>query len=135
MRKRIKEYANRKIKKDKWVADGVCRECGDDNTVKSNFCEKCYLIRVSAKRLGSGKYWKEIKNLLIKQNFKCPITGDNLTFDNMELDHITPSSKNGKQELSNVRWITMQANRAKWNFTDKELFDFCNKVINHLKKG
>ena len=132
MRNRIKEYEALKAQRKEWHLSGQCRQCGNKETIKSNFCEKCYLIRVSAKRLGSGKYWKELKLLLEKQNYKCSLTGDKLTFNNMELDHIIPSSKKGENELGNVRWITIQANKAKWNFTDKELFNFCNKIINNL---
>ena len=47
----------------------------------------------------------------------------------MELDHILPTSRKGKSELSNVRWVTKDANRFKQNLTDKELKILCNKIL------
>ena len=129
MRNRTKEYEARKMQRKIWHLSGQCRQCGDKEIVKSHFCEKCYLIRVSAKRLGSGKYWRELKELLENQKFKCALTGDKISFDNMELDHILPTTRKGKSELSNVRWVTKEANRLKQNLTDKELKILCNKIL------
>ena len=71
--------------------------------------------------------------LLEKQNFKCALTGDTISWDdNIELDHIIPSSKKGLSELSNVRWVSKDANRLKQNLSDTELLNICHKVINHL---
>ena len=70
MRNRTKEYEALKMQRKIWHLSGQCRQCGDKEIVKSHFCEKCYLIRVSAKRLGSGKYWRELKELLENQKIK-----------------------------------------------------------------
>lgn len=135
MRNREKEYEKRYAKKRQWLLDGKCRECGAEK-IKRNPCAYClkhYLIGVANGRLGSGKYWKDIMLLLEKQNFRCALTGDTISFDdNIELDHIIPSSKKGLSELNNVRWVTKEANRLKQNLSDTELLLICQKVINHL---
>ena len=121
-------------RKREWLKEGKCRECGDENPIKSNFCLKCYLIRVAAKRLGTGSYWKDLMNLMEKQNFTCALTGDKLKWGgDVELDHIIPKFRGGKDELNNVRWVTKDANRIKRSLMDSELFEICQKMLTFSK--
>ena len=122
-----------KLKKENyitWKKEGRCTQCGKETIKDKNVCEKHYLMSISHKRLGSGKYWKELKELIENQNFKCALTGDAISFeDNIELDHILPTSRKGTNELSNVCWVTKEANRLKQNLTNEELKILCNKII------
>ena len=121
---------NRKQKYKEWKEKGLCNQCGKETIKGKNQCEKHYLMQVSLDRLGSRKYWKELKELIEKQNYKCALTGDIISFnDNIELDHILPTSRKGTNELSNVRWVTKQANRLKQNLTDIELKELCKKIL------
>lgn len=45
---------------------------------------------------------------------------------------IIPTTRGGKNEISNVRWVTRKANRLKNNLTDKELKDICLKIVQNL---
>lgn len=132
MRDRSIEYQKTNQKRKLWLSNGLCRECGNNLTAKSNLCDKCYFIRISAKRLGTGKKWTLIKNLLLLQNSICALTGDCLTFDNMELDHIIPTSKGGPNDIGNVRWVTKEANRMKQDKSDNELIELCKKILTNL---
>lgn len=68
--------------------------------------------------------------MMIKQNNKCGLTGENISLDTeIELDHIIPTSKKGVNELSNLRWVTKDANRLKQNKTDSELKELCKKIL------
>ena len=92
-------------------------------------------MKISYARLGTSKYWKELKELIENQNFKCALTGDAISFeDNIELDHILPSYRGGSDELSNVQWVTKQANWFKRALTENELIELCEKIITTLKK-
>ena len=129
--KRRAEY--RKSKKLEWKEKSLCNQCGKETIKGKNQCEKHYLMQVSLDRLGSRKYWKELKELIEKQNYKCALTGDIISFnDNIELDHILPTSRKGTNELSNVRWVTKQANRLKNNLTDIELKELCKKILSTI---
>lgn len=119
----------KKINYDKWKAENKCIQCGSTTIADKNFCEICYFKRIAHKRLGSSKYHHNIKSLFEKQNGRCALTGDDISFHNMELDHIIPTSKNGGNEISNVRWVTKESNRLKQNLTDEELVVLCNKII------
>lgn len=126
--KRRAEY--RKKKKLEWKEKYLCNQCGKETIKGKNQCEKHYLMQVSTDRLGTSKYWKDLKMLIEKQGYKCSLTGDDISFEaDIDLDHIIPTTRNGKNELSNVRWVTRQANRLKNNLTDSELIELCLKII------
>ena len=126
--KRRADY--RKRRKLEWKEKGLCNQCGKETINGKNQCEKHYLMQVSTDRLGTSKYWKDLKMLIEKQYYKCSLTGDDISFEaDIDLDHIIPITRNGKNELSNVRWVTRQANRLKNNLTDGELREICLKII------
>ena len=128
--KRRSEY--RKKKKIEWKKNGLCNQCGKETISGKNQCEKHYLMQISIDRLGTSEYWKDLKELMAKQNFKCALTGNDISFESdIDLDHIIPTSRNGNNELSNVRWVTRQANRLKNNLTDDELKALCLKIIQY----
>jgi len=52
----------------------------------------------------------------------------------IELDHILPVYRGGKNELSNVQWVTKQANWFKRALTENELIELCEKIVLTLKK-
>lgn len=57
---------------------------------------------------------EELLVKLEKQNYVCPLTGEILILGiNASLDHITPSSKGGNDNLDNLRWVTKRANLEK----------------------
>lgn len=51
---------------------------------------------------------------------------------NIELDHILPRYRKGKDELSNVQWVTSRANWFKRAWTQEELLEICTKIVNTL---
>lgn len=119
------------IKKNyqEWKEQGLCCQCGKETIKGRNYCEKHYLMKISHTRLGTQSYWKELKLLIEKQGYKCALTGDVISFESgIELDHILPVTRGGSNDLSNVRWVTKEANRLKQNLTDIELKELCKKI-------
>jgi hypothetical protein len=124
----------RKENYNKWKEQGQCCQCGKDTVLNKNYCEKHYLQKISHTRLGTSKFWQELKLLIEKQNYKCALTGDAISFeDNIELDHILPIYRGGSNELSNVQWVTRRANWFKRACTQEELKNICEKISNTLK--
>ena len=71
-------------------------------------------------------------NLFISQNQICAITGDYIpSISKASLDRI--DSSRGYIE-GNVQWVTYQANVSKHTMTMEQLYEFCNKVINHANQ-
>lgn len=120
---------------NKWKEEGMCCQCGKETVGNKNYCEKHYLQKISHTRLGTSKFWQELKLLIEKQNYKCALTGDAISFeDNIELDHKLPTYRGGANDLSNVQWVTKEANWFKRALTENELLTLCEKILLTLKK-
>jgi len=123
----------RKDNYNKWKDENKCCQCGKDVLENKNYCEKHYLMKISHSRLGTSKYWKDLKVLLEQQKFKCALTGDDISFKlNIELDHIIPTFRGGVNELKNVQWTTKKANSFKRTCTQEELKEICIKIANTI---
>jgi hypothetical protein len=126
---------NRKKNYQEWKEKGLCCQCGKETLNNKNYCEKHYLMKISHARLGTQTYWKELKKLIEKQDYKCALTGDVISFDmNIELDHKLPKYRGGLNDLLNVQWVTKEANWFKRALTETELLILCEKIISTLKK-
>jgi 5-methylcytosine-specific restriction endonuclease McrA len=113
----------------------MCCQCGKETVGNKNYCEKHYLQKISHTRLGTSKFWQELKLLIERQNYKCALTGDAISFeDNIELDHKLPTYRGGANDLSNVQWVTKEANWFKRALTENELLTLCEKILLTLKK-
>lgn len=77
------------------------------------------LLNISAGQLAS--LWR-------KQRGLCGLTGERLTRDNAQVDHISPRSRGGTDDISNLRWVTKKVNYAKRELTDSEFLDLCRNV-------
>ena len=66
-------------------------------------------------------------------NLICYLSGTpiNILEDDYQLDHITPVSKGGTNELSNMAIACPQANQMKGGLTNEELFYWCQKILEH----
>ncbi len=122
-----KSWDYQKAKIDK----GICPHCKRTPLPDSKLCEEHYLKQKSAQHLGTTKYWKELKQLLENQDYKCPYTEEVLILGkNVSLDHMY-SKKNypeRSKDLDNLQWLSYQANLIKNSLSHQELIDFCIKV-------
>jgi hypothetical protein len=129
------------------------RTCGCSKTVlgKEN-------IRWKGGKYISGKHWYTIRSckhrssrtlefnitleyvedLLEKQNFKCAISGVELTFlfnrkqtPTASLDRIDNSKG---YVVGNVQWVHKIVNELKWDLTQQELVDWCHKISDFQRK-
>lgn len=128
--KRRNEY-KKKYRKN-WKELWLCYECWKAVLVNKNVCLKHYLKKISLIRLWTQSYDKQLKELMEKQNHKCALTWDDINWgDDIELDHIIPTSKWWSNTLDNIQWTTKKANRLKQDMTIKELKILCSKVLNN----
>lgn len=112
----------------------------------------------------SGTFWNHIKrgakvrnlefsitvedawNLLVKQDFKCALTGMELvlkrtnnryngtgTINNASLDRIDSSKGYTKD---NIQWLDKDVNRMKWHFSEKRFIEICEQTVEwRIKRG
>ena len=68
-----------------------------------------------------AKIWKAQRGL-------CALTGVRLTRE-AQVDHIVPQARGGSHGISNLRWVSAEANFAKRDLTDDEFFALCSSVV------
>lgn len=115
-------YANR----DK----NCCQSCHKPELITTLYCETCWLKDTARRLLGDRSFWADLKELFVKQNGLCALSGVPLRLgQNASLDHIIPSSKNGVDDISNYRWAHTKVNQLRGNLTDEEFYDLCVRVV------
>lgn len=113
--------------------------------LKTPDIRRAVLLRLSNTRL--RKVENRITNRSVKDNKKiydtvynnlltnpvCYLTGRKLDLMNdvWEFDHITPFSRGGSEDISNVGLTSYDANRAKHDKTVDEFLSLCEEVLTH----
>lgn len=73
----------------------------------------------------------DLMNLIKSQDYKCSLTGIELTPDTANLDHRLPRKHGGSDAVGNLQWILDDVNRMKGSLTQDEFIRLCGLVWNH----
>ena len=119
-------------------ATKVCYMCGQPKLPNATYCEKHFLTAAAGRvmRCGSTVNAIGLKKQLVKQNYKCPYTGELLILGvNASLDHIKPASRFPELigTLSNMEWVSKEVNRIKGAMTKEEFISFCHMISKKFK--
>ena len=100
---------------------------------------------IEERRLGPGRRrrrcrkdtvsFDEVLNLLRKQNYRCALSGRQLTPDSAALDHILPISRGGEHHIKNAQILHKDVNRAKGTLTNEEFLAMCREVVAWADSG
>jgi 5-methylcytosine-specific restriction endonuclease McrA len=72
---------------------------------------------------------KSLLKMLQDQQYRCALTGEELTPATASLDHKIPLSQGGTSDLDNLEIILLQVNAAKGSMTRDEFIALCRKVV------
>lgn len=139
---KIKEYNRKQYLKNRLKIIEKSKEWGRNNPEKVKArrarYRKLFVFRCLAKRsnflarkandhnrISDFDLWKIAK----KQKLLCALTGDKLVSSNASVDHIIPTSKGGKNVVTNIRLVTKDANFMKNSHSDEEFLKLCKKII------
>ena len=87
---------------------------------KRKISEKEWYMVKAGEHTGSKENWREIKEILIKQDYRCAYTGVKLVIGvNASIDHIVPRCKGGKDTVDNIQWVDKIVNSEKGRRTSK----------------
>lgn len=113
----------------------ICVTCDKNPALESCLrCEKCWLKYSARRNTGSIENWQHIKELLIKQNYKCPYTNKELVLGlNASMDHIVPKSRGGANSLDNLQWVDKKVNSIKLDMTHDEFIELCTNIASKFK--
>jgi hypothetical protein len=70
-----------------------------------------------------------VLGLLEDQDYRCALSGRELTPQTAALDHIVPIRDGGEHALENVQVLDNQVNRAKGSLTTAEFIRLCRDVV------
>lgn len=66
--------------------------------------------------------------MLEDQDYRCALTGWELTPENCQGDHIVPLIRGGGYGMDNVQLVVDVVNTAKHTMTNEEFIEMCNAV-------
>ena len=75
---------------------------------------------------------KDLRSILEEQEYKCAMTGDDLTPENTAFDHIIPLSEGGSSEKFNLQAVLKSVNSSKHEMGVQDYVDMCAKVIKRI---
>lgn len=110
-----------KIRHDNCMLTGQCTKCKNLALPHITLCESCWFKTKSRRITGSSSNANIIKELLIKQEYKCTYTNKQLIIGiNASIDHKIPISLGGSSSIENLHWVDRRINTAKRNLTHDE---------------
>jgi len=74
---------------------------------------------------------EELRDILRSQDFRCALTGEQLTPTNFALDHIVPIVDGGDFTASNSQLVLKTVNRAKNTMSEDDFIEMCRQVVRH----
>lgn len=77
---------------------------------------------------------KQIMTLIESQQYRCALSGRELTPETASLDHALPLSRGGLHDISNVQVLEFRVNAAKGTMTVEEFVAMCCDVADHAWK-
>lgn len=119
---------------NKQIDKCLCRFCKNISLKNQKTCSECYLKTFALNRLGDRSFANGLLDLLMKQDFKCYLTGKELVLgDNASIDHFIPVSLRPdlKHDFDNIRWCDKAINRLKNDFTYEELLKICKCILEY----
>jgi len=120
------------------MGKGLCKFCIQPRILgHKQLCEKHYVT--NAVQWAIGRCDNQVTKIFLERFYAnpiCPYTGQTLILGiNAHLDHIE-SRKNRPdlaKELTNLEWVSEQANLAKNGMSNNEFIQFCSLIasLNH----
>src|SRR5574343_387316 len=110
---------------------GQCFYCKNKRLPNStSYCEQHFLESKAKKHLKSSKYWINLKQILEKQNSKCPYTGELIVLGlNDALDHIIPrQGQKVYDRLDNLQFVLRDVNLLKFVLDEHRFLELCTKI-------
>ena len=77
---------------------------------------------------------QEIRDLITRQNYRCALSGVELTPDTAEIDHVIAVRDGGTHDISNLQVLHVVVNRMKGTISNDEFILWCQLVGKNQQK-
>lgn len=109
---------------------GLCG-CGRSPAI-GTLCEECWFKERARGRCD----WRDLRSVLVAQNFRCAYSGKLLMKGpDATVDHKTPRSRGGTDEISNLHWVSRRVNQMKTDFTHEEFIKACGIIAKRWQQN
>jgi hypothetical protein len=102
------------------------------NTGRGKVNVIAYLASICSRRRRSRRDGElcvsDLAAMLEQQRYRCVLTGERLTPENLAVDHIVPISEGGSFAVDNSQLVTKAVNRAKHTMSQEDFLMLCDKV-------
>ena len=78
---------------------------------------------------------KRIRQLIEDQQYRCAMTGIELSPDDANLDHIVPISAGGEHVMGNVQVVHRVINQMKSTLPKDDFINWCRKIALHAEQN
>lgn len=72
---------------------------------------------------------RDLMDLVERQQYRCALSGVELTPQSAALDHITPVADGGDHVINNLQWLNCEVNRMKGSLSVEAFVDICRRVV------
>jgi 5-methylcytosine-specific restriction endonuclease McrA len=122
---------SKKRQNEKLKESGLCITCRQHKESNDNLrCQKCTFENSLCKLFGSKEQYSNLIKLLDEQQNKCAYSGLLLVIGiNASVDHRTPKSKGGSNELDNLQWVDIRINKMKGDMTHEKFVVFLQSFV------
>ena len=118
-----------KSRREERRAKDLCQRCSKLKEGPGPLCNKHVFISSAYRSLKNSNQWNELETMFHNQNKKCPYTGETLILGgNATIDHIVPRARGGANEIHNLQWVTLTANRAKSDLAHEDFISLCRLI-------
>lgn len=77
---------------------------------------------------------KQLMDLLQEQNYRCALTGVELTPETASVDHKIPLQQGGNHSIANLHIVEHRINWAKGTMTVEEFLEMCRRVVEYQNR-
>lgn len=70
----------------------------------------------------------DLMSLVESQQYRCALSGIELTPQTAALDHIVPVASGGEHTIANLQWLNCEVNRMKGMLSIETFVDICRRV-------
>ncbi len=136
-----KMNTDQNVRRREKFTQGKCTQCGEPRqSVAGKYCTTCLLKGMSRKIFNTSSGWVDLKALLDRQQCRCAYTNDPISVgdggregwryarESASIDHVVPLSKGGTNDITNLQWVSWEANNAKRASSHDDFVAMCVKI-------